>query len=305
MPEIKLCKLPTCEKPLPKGYEGKYCPQSDHYQQHLAMNRKVTQAKATETKKLTLASKTIPESFVSIEEQRTAERTEMYFMDTQEQLRQARKESEKESLADRFEAIATRYGSVVIPTLFVFAIGWDVGQFLFTQGDDKSWYAVIPVLTIAILFEAMLAILTFNLRGLRRDIALAPEATRSQIQKDYTVAERGWFILAFVSCVAQFAAITGLNFETINWVSGAVMAIRVIGTTGCDYAVAVCVAPRVKTVAMKAAELMQEAQDLTQLAEAFQARLVAEQKVKQSFLAMQRLQLQQQVPGHVDSIEEV
>lgn len=155
MPALPKGECQLCHQPVSK--DKSFCPGTDHYIQYIRRQGEITAIQRAEEKKLTVASRKITEeTFVNVEEKHSATRAEMYFLDTQEQLQQARKESELESPAERFENFATRYGSVAIPLLLVFAIGWDVGQFLYTHGSDQNWYSIIPVLAIAILFEGML-----------------------------------------------------------------------------------------------------------------------------------------------------
>jgi hypothetical protein len=286
MSDVKMCLYPQCNAPLPKG-ANKYCPGTDHYQQHMTLKSQLRQQRTVEEKKMTVASRTVTETFAVPEERHALVRAEMYFMETEERLQQARVDSEVENRAEIIEKFLIRYGILLFPAVLVVALSIEIGAFLAGNSADKSWYFVLSVLFVTAAFEALLMLLSFGIRRLQKRIVLAPTEALPMLKSNRFWAFVGWGALALVSFVAQFGALTNMNFTNINALVGVIVGVRCFGTTVCDFVIAVSLPLEIRTPSIVAAELKQEAFDLTELATAYQARLLAQRKVRQTFLELQ------------------
>jgi len=295
---VNTCALPTCNAPLPKGHTGKYCPKTDHFPQHMALKRAVS-AEEREEQSVSIASRTTTTETV-FAAQYKVERSRAFFEKTQEELRQTREDSEREDKWSAFEHRFSEVGAALIPVIMAIAIGADIAVFLWKHSGETNPFLNLPLLFLSIGFEIALAALTYHIRGLLKDKTLAPESMKESVEQRFRSARTGWFFLAIVSSLAQFAAITGADLTGLNLLVGTVIAVRVLGTTGVDGVIALCFAPRVKTPAMRVAELRQEADDLLQLAGAMRERLIAEGAVRLQFLELDRPAV-----GSVNGITEV
>jgi len=286
---VRYCELPTCGAVLPKSHQGKYCKGTDHYQAHMAHKRQATQQRQADERRMVVASKTTTtttEHFTSVEERKAVERSEMFSQDAQEQLRDARTEAEKEGPAASVERWMLHWGPLVAVVLIVAAVGVDITVFLI--GKDTNVLSMAAVLGMTIAFEGILMLQTLAVRRLRYQIAIAATESKPILEGQMWWAAISWFALAVISAIAQFGALTGASTTVMFSVIGLIVAVRAVGTTAGDFIIALGMPIEVKTPAMVAANLKQEANDLRELAGAYKEKLLAERDVRQLFLEMQQ-----------------
>lgn len=278
-----------CHAPVPKTMS--FCPHSDHYNRYIKGQGKVTALQRAEEKKLTVASErvTTERTFVNLEAKCTATRAEMYFLDTQEQVQTVKEQSSKEDWWQRYEKHFATFGSALIPVVMAISVGCDIGVFLWEHSGLANVWLNTPLLLVAIGFEIALASLTYYVRGVLKDKELAAKGNKAIYEARYNKARNGWFFLAAVSAVAQFAAITNGSLAGLTPIIITVLAIRVIGTTCVDGVIALCFAPRVKTPEMLIAEMDQEAEQLEKLAQSQVRLLQAQSTVRKLFYDVQEV----------------
>jgi len=306
MPDEKRCANPKCTSivPLKKGtsYHNKQC-----LDEHNRWKTQMSLARTAEQKKLQVASRTttttMTENVVNYEERRIADRAQVYFDETDEQLREAHRSTDVETSDETIRRHVISWGTLICPAGLVAAVGVDIAVFLI--GGNTNIASIVAILMMTIFFEAILMVMTFALHRFRKRMILAPKDALPEMQKQFRVAAWTWAALAFVSAVAQFAALAGASLLSptmaviLPW---SIIALRAIGTTSADFAIAIAIPIEVKTVADKIKELTQEARDRRAMAEAKKEQLEADKYVKQLFLDMER----QVLPaGRVTDIQEV
>lgn len=289
MPAFPKGECLLCHSPVPK--DRSFCPGTDHYDRYIKGQGKVTALQRTEQKKLAVASRKVTEeTFVNIEEKHTATRAEMYFLETQEQVQTLKEQGSKEDWWQHYEKHFATVGAALIPVIMAISVGCDIGVFLWEHSGQANAWLNTPLLLVAIGFEIALASLTYYVRGVLKDKELAAKGNKAIYEARYHKARNGWFFLAAVSAIAQFAAITNGSLEGLTPIILTVLAIRVIGTTCVDGVIALCFAPRVKTPEMLIAEMDQEAEQLEKLAQSQVRLLQAQSTVRKLFYDVQEVQ---------------